>query len=115
VITQSLETQVKQFDSEGPGMVAQLRLDTPLLREAGVQLRVVATEFEHANTNSDDAADAVGHSGLADAVRSFAHNWDDRRAKMLENIMKLADEATGVAEAFESLDREFAAALRGQQ
>ncbi|MGI9001327.1 MAG: hypothetical protein ACR2GH_06630 [Pseudonocardia sp.] len=96
-------------------MVAQLRVDTLLLREAGMQLRVVATEFEHANTNSDDAADALGHSGLAGAIRSFAHNWDDRRTKMLENIAKLADTATGVAEAFESLDEEFAAALRGQQ
>lgn len=90
-----------------------LRVDTGLLRVAGSQLRVVATEFHHANANSDDAADAVGHRGLADAVRSFAHNWDDRRAKMIERIDTLATAATGVGEAFEQVDKEFAAALRG--
>lgn len=96
-------------------MVATLRVDTGLLREAGSKLRVVATEFEHANNNSDDAAEAVGHHGLGEAVRSFAHNWDDRRAKMMENIGKLAESAKVTGEAFESLDREFAAALRGER
>ena len=84
-----------------------------MLRTAGEQLRVVATEFHHANANSDDAAEAIGHRGLADAVRSFAHNWDDRRAKMIEKIDTLATSAAGVGEAFEQVDKEFAAALRG--
>lgn len=86
-----------------------------MLRTAGEQLRVVATEFHHANANSDDAADAIGHRGLADAVRSFAHNWDDRRAKMVEKIDTLAKSATGVGDAFEQVDTEFAAALRGEK
>jgi hypothetical protein len=92
----------------------QLRVDTGLLRETGAKLRFVATEFEHANVRSDDAAEATGHSGLGEAVRSFAHNWDDRRAKMVKNIATLAESASGVGEAFEELDSEFAAALRGQ-
>ncbi|MGH3831273.1 MAG: hypothetical protein ACRDRS_12645 [Pseudonocardiaceae bacterium] len=92
-----------------------LRVDTALLRVAGSQLRVVATEFQQANANSDDAADAIGHRGLADAVRSFAHNWDNRRAKMVEKIGTLAKSATGVGEAFDELDQQFAAALRGQK
>ncbi|MGH3889420.1 MAG: hypothetical protein ACRDSZ_23145 [Pseudonocardiaceae bacterium] len=75
----------------------------------------MATEFHHANANSDDAADAIGHRGLADAVRSFAHNWDDRRAKMVEKIDTLAKSATGVGDAFEQVDTEFAAALRGEK
>lgn len=90
-----------------------LRVDTGLLRTAGAQLRVVATEFHHANANSDDAAEAIGHRDLADAVRSFAHNWDDRRAKMIEKIDTLATSAAAVGEAFEQVDKEFAAALRG--
>ncbi|MGH3826454.1 MAG: hypothetical protein ACRDQX_04665 [Pseudonocardiaceae bacterium] len=92
-----------------------LRVDTDLLRAAGSQLRVVATEFQQANANSDDAADAIGHRGLADAVRSFAHNWDNRRAKMVEKIGTLAKSATGVGEGFDELDQKFAAALRGQK
>lgn len=51
----------------------------------------------------------------AEVVRSFAHNWDDRRAKMVEKIGTLAKSATGVGEAFEELDKEFAAALRGDK
>lgn len=89
-----------------------LRVDTALLRTAGTQLRLVADEFQQANANSDDAAEVVGHRGLAEAVRSFAHNWDDRRAKMVEKIGTLAKSATMVGGAFEELDKEFAAALR---
>jgi hypothetical protein len=88
-----------------------LRVDTALLRTAGTQLRVVADEFQQANANSDDAAEVVGHRDLAEAVRSFAHNWDDRRAKMVEKIGALAESATTVGDAFEELDKEFAAAL----
>jgi hypothetical protein len=89
-----------------------LRVDTALLRTAGAQLRVVAEEFQRANANSDDAAEVVGHRGLAEAVRSFAHSWDDRRAKMVEKIGALAESAATVGEVFEELDKEFAAALR---
>ena len=95
--------------------MCKLRVDTHLLREAGAQLRFIAGEFAHANANSDDAADAIGHDGFAEAARSFAHNWDDRRAEMVEKIGTLAESAKGVGEAFEKLDEEFAAGLRGQQ
>jgi hypothetical protein len=92
-----------------------LRVDTALLRAVGVQLRVVAEEFRWANANSDDAAEVVGHRGLAEAVRSFARNWDDRRARVVEEIGALAMSASAVGEAFEGLDKEFAAALRGEK
>ena len=92
-----------------------MRIDTAVLRMAGQQLRVVAEEFQRANANSDDAADVVGHRGLAEAVRSFAHNWDGHRAKMVEKIDTLARSASAVGEAFEELDTQFAAALRGER
>lgn len=56
-----------------------LRVDTAVLRETGANLRRIAEEFAAANANSDEVSDAIGHRGLAGAVRSFAHNWDDRR------------------------------------
>lgn len=93
----------------------QLRVDTDLLREAGNQLRVVANEFHNAHANSDNVSEAVGHPGLAEAVRSFAHNWDDTRAKMMKDIGTLAKEASGVGDAFDQLDQEFAASLRGER
>lgn len=93
----------------------RLRVDTGLLRETGSQLRVVANEFHNANANSDDVAAAVGHSELGEAVRSFAHNWDDTREKMIKEIGTLAKAATGVGEAFDQLEQEFAASLRGER
>ncbi|HLR93675.1 MAG TPA: hypothetical protein VK053_04055 [Jiangellaceae bacterium] len=95
-------------------MSGDLKLDTGELRETGSALRVIATEFENANANSDTAADAVGHSRLADRVREFAHNWDDTRGDMVEGIGVLADSATGVGEAFEEIETELVAALKGE-
>lgn len=86
-----------------------------MLREAGSQLRVVANEFHNANANSDNVSESVGHPELAEVVRSFAHNWDDTRKKMMEDIGTLAKSATGVGEAFDQLDQEFAASLRGER
>lgn len=91
----------------------QLRIDTDMLREAGRQLRFVADEFSHANANSDHVAEAVGHPGLADAVRSFAHSWDDTRKEIVKSIGTLANTASGVGDAFDKLEHEFAASLRG--
>lgn len=91
-----------------------LRVDTAALREAGTSLRAVASEFDRANAHSDDVASHVGHAGLADALKHFAHGWDDRRAGMVASIAGLADACTGIGDGFEDLDREFAKALRGQ-
>lgn len=92
----------------------QLRVDTHVLIEAGRALRVVATEFAVANDRSDNAAAAVGHHALAGAVRAFAHDWDHRRAKMLEEIAGLAEATHGVGQGFEDLDRQLGAELRGR-
>lgn len=95
-------------------MADRLKLDTVALRDAGASLRVVAQEFNDANANSDDVADAVGHAGLASRVRDFAHGWDDRRAKLVDSVASLAESCAGVSDGFEGLDRDFAAALKGQ-
>lgn len=96
-------------------MSGLLKLDTVALRETGSGLRLVAQEFEGANANSAGLGEAIGHSGLAGAVRGFAVSWDDRRAKMVESIASLAEACTGIGEGFEGLDTQFAAALRGEQ
>ena len=64
-------------------------------------------------TAACDVAAAVGHGGLGERVREFAHNWDDRRAEMLQQIEDLAAAAAGIADSFEGLETEFVAALRG--
>jgi hypothetical protein len=93
----------------------QLRIDTDVLIDAGRALRVVAEEFAAANHRSDEVAAAIGHHALAGAVRAFAHDWDHRRTKMLEEIAELAAATHGVGQGFADLDRKLGAALRGEQ
>ncbi|MGL5811275.1 MAG: hypothetical protein ACRCYQ_15145 [Nocardioides sp.] len=94
--------------------MADLKLDTDFLCELGTDLRTVASEFEHANAHSDYVADAVGHGGLAERVRDFAHNWDDRRKKMMGNIQQLGESAYAVGDAFDQLEDELVRSLRGE-
>lgn len=91
----------------------RLTVDTDGLHEAGSALREVAQEFDAADSRSDAVAERVGHDGLASAVRDFAHGWDDRRAEMVADIAELARSCEGIGDAFEDLDQQFAAALRG--
>lgn len=95
--------------------MADLSVDTAVLIESGHALRAVASEFEHADDNSEDAADAVGHPDLADRVREFADNWRIRRGEMVQKIATLGEAASTTGETFEQLDRDLAAALRGER
>lgn len=92
----------------------RLRIDTDLLIETGRELRFVANEFSHANANSEHVAEAVGHPGLAEAIRAFADEWDDTRQGMVKNIATLGRSAAVAGEAFEAVDQKFGAALRGE-
>lgn len=93
--------------------MADLRMDLDAVRELGSSLTTVANEFENANANSDRIAGAVGHEGLAGVVRDFAHKWDDTREKMTENLRKLADASTQVAQAFTDVDKQLGQSLEG--
>ncbi|ROS26161.1 hypothetical protein [Cellulomonas sp. PhB150] len=91
----------------------RLIVDTDGLREAGTALRSVAEEFDAADARSDAVAEDVGHDELAGAIRDFAHGWDDRRADMVQGVAELARSCEGIGGAFEDLDLQFAAVLRG--
>lgn len=88
-----------------------LRVDLGSLHALGSDLAGVATELEGANGRSDRVSDAVGHGGLADAVRGFAHGWDDRREKIVAEVRTLGQMASGVADQLSALDGELAGAL----
>ncbi|MFT4108298.1 hypothetical protein [Propionicimonas sp.] len=90
-----------------------LIVEVDAIRTMGNDLKSVAAEFDGANANSDVIADAVGHPGLAEEVRDFAHGWDDTRAKMVEAMKALGDAAITVADNWVDLDRQGADALTG--
>lgn len=93
--------------------MSDLRIDTERVRAVGTGLARIAHEFENANVRSDQIADATGHDGLAEAVRSFAQSWDDTRSDMTESIKGLGDATTAIADVFEQADEELAAAMDG--
>ncbi|MGY4644618.1 hypothetical protein [Cellulomonas sp. URHB0016] len=92
----------------------RLAVDTTAVRMAAVSLRAVATEFDGANAHSDRVADAVGGGPLSDCLRDFAHEWDDARATMVEQIAALAEACSQIAVAFDDLDVGLADVMRGQ-
>lgn len=91
-----------------------VRIDLARLARAGETLHTVKTEFEGAQGNARALADAVGHDGLANTLTDFTDKWDDRRADMVANIDALATAAAGIAEAFGTLDSDYAIALEGR-
>lgn len=96
-------------------MVTKLSIDTKDLIALGHDLRIVATEFDGAETNADTIAAAAGHEAAASKIRDFANNWDGRRKKMLEAIASLSDATLQVGEGFEQLDTDLGASLRGDK
>lgn len=87
--------------------------DVDALAQLGQDLSLVGGEFANADVNSKRIADAVGHRGLAETVRSFADSWDDTREKMTESVQGLAEGATVLAESLIELDEAEANALTG--
>jgi ABC-type transporter Mla subunit MlaD len=88
-------------------------IDVGALDELGSDLGSVGSEFADANSTSDQYASAVGHSGLSDTVRSFAHGWDDKRAKMTEAIQNLSQASTSIADGWRQVDQQGADAVNG--
>ncbi|MCR2799925.1 MULTISPECIES: hypothetical protein [unclassified Microbacterium] len=88
-----------------------LKIDLEQVRAVGTDLGRIAREFESANVRSDRIAEATGHDGLADAVRSFAHSWDDTREDMLESVRGLGEATTAIADVFAETDVELASAI----
>jgi hypothetical protein len=88
--------------------MADLRFDLDAVRDIASDLRTIASEFRDANVGSERIADATGHPGLADAVRSFAHSWDDTREEMLGTIEGLGEATDAIADAFAQTDSDLA-------
>ena len=90
-----------------------VRVRTGDLRTAGESLLACYQQFGAAQQVADRGADAVAHRGLADALRTFASEWDDRRDEICHAIEGLGDAATAAAEVYEEIEGELVSALRG--
>jgi uncharacterized protein YukE len=91
--------------------MADLTLDLQLIEQLKSDLSAVAKEFKDADDFSDGVADATGHESLHDHVRDFAHNWNDKRKSMTEDVEALQQQVQAIADGFKDVDEAFRKAL----
>jgi hypothetical protein len=93
--------------------MSDLVVEVDVIERMRGDLGRIRREFENANQNSESTAEAVGHPGLAEHVRNFAHNWDNRRRDLVEQIETIEGQLDNLQEQFDVTDRELASGLGG--
>jgi hypothetical protein len=93
---------------------SSLTVDTVDLRSLFSTLGEVKAAFEAGGDGTDDA-DACGHAGLVQRVRSFSTQWNDKRRQLAEAIGDLGTAALGIADGFDDVETELAASLTGDR
>jgi hypothetical protein len=88
-----------------------IKLDLARLKELSDDLKAIYAEFHGADDFSNTVADATGNDHLHDAVRDFAHAWNEKRPKMADAVHTLQMGYDSVTEHFTKLDTDLAAAL----
>lgn len=91
--------------------MSDLKLDMAVLDQLKADLNAIVKEFDDADDVSDDAGDVTGHDQLAHDLHDFAHRWNDKRKKMLDDVKALAKSVAEIADNFDKTDRELAKAL----
>ena len=92
-------------------MSYDIQLDMADLTALASDLATVIDEFEKANGNASEVAEATGSSSLQGKVEEFAKAWDLRRDNMIENIKVLQQTISMITENFTEVDEELARAL----
>ncbi|WP_291377697.1 hypothetical protein [Demequina sp.] len=92
--------------------MTDLAVQGDALRQVAVTVRAVVADFRTAGTQSHDAAEHVGHAGLARRVVAFADQWDIHRERTSHVLDRLADAFDAVNDTFADLDSETATQLR---
>ena len=83
------------------------------LHAAARTVRAVVADLQAAGTDAHEAAEHVGHDGLAHRVRDFADQWDIHRGRTVALLTGLADSLDAVNDTFADLDGRAASAVRG--
>ncbi len=90
-------------------------IDYVVLNELNGSLKQIIVEFNDASKRSGSLMDAIGKPAGRDNLRNAAHNfesgWDDRRAKLLEDIEKVQQHVEKVGSGWAKWDTEAAQSL----
>ncbi len=92
--------------------MSDLRIDGDSLREAARRIREVVDSFATLGSDAHDAADQVGHGGLASRVKEFADGWDIHRGRLGDELQQMADMLDAVDDTFTDLDNHTAKQVR---
>jgi hypothetical protein len=93
--------------------MADLVLDTAMLRDLDQSLALVLTTLRSAGSMSRSTAAAVASGGLADAIEEFAEDWEDNRDDMIEAVQAMSNMVHLVSSTFDELDQQLVASLLG--
>lgn len=91
--------------------MSDLIIDGDSLQATAGRIRQVLDSFATAGSDAHEAADHVGHHGLAGRVKEFADGWDIHRGRFSEELGHIADAFEAVDETFTDLDNRAAAAV----
>ncbi|HZJ40333.1 MAG TPA: hypothetical protein VFD20_05230 [Demequina sp.] len=91
--------------------MSDLAVEGDALHHVARTVRTVTADFLSAGAQAHDAAQHVGHPGLAQRVTAFADQWDIHRERTTRLLERLADALDAVNDTFADLDREAAATL----
>lgn len=93
--------------------MSDLTVEGDALHAAARTIHTVVVDFRSAGSQAHDAAQHVGHPGLAQRVVAFADQWDIHRERTSQLLERLADALDAVSDTFADLDREAATTLSG--
>lgn len=91
--------------------MSDLAVEGDALHHVARTVRSVTADLRLAGAQANDAAQHVGHPGLAQRVTAFADQWDIHRERTTHLLERLADALDAVNDTFADLDREAAATL----
>lgn len=91
--------------------MSNLRIDGEALRAAARRIREVVDSLSTAGSDAHEAADYVGHGGLAGRVKDFADGWEYRRGKLGDELRQVADMLEAIDDTFTDLDNTTAGQL----
>jgi hypothetical protein len=80
------------------------------LSQVDESLKSIIAELKDVSNREDDLKDAIdrpfGKGDLRDKADEFQSGWDDRRAKLLEDIQKVQQHVDGVLTGFQKWDQQ---------
>ena len=93
--------------------MADLIIDTEVLRDAARDLSLVHSQFSNAHSSVDIAIEACHEFELAMAIQGFADGWNHHRKELLEQVDTLIKQLNSAADTIEKTDTGLKSRLTG--